>query len=723
MTQRLHRLLAHPRAPLVVLGLLVLATTVWTAWFGLDNHDRQNDEYLSVLGSRQIAADPIKGIFATSYGDRGPERLTGILLWIAQAWPGPTAADFQAGRVLIALCGALVAVPTYLLARGVGLGRWLAVATGAVAVVTPWAVFGETFLNTVPGLLMCTLLFHAMWRSTVRPSIGADAWVLATALLATAARVSSIAFVLALALAIPVTAWRDRPADVDRRTWLRRLPLVVARQHPLLAGVGLLGALALAVRGQAGVIGGYGSQITDQSIELGRLGDQAFEVLGRLAPTVAVIIAVFGVVWLAREVVHPRGRETGAFAVVALGVFVAYSYVFYTATLEDRYVTPLLPLLVVAAARPLATGEVGWVGAAIGGAVVARAVAVGGPQTNEFPYAAFIDAGSIFLKRVVEGRVSNVVGGGSLTVLLLALAALAVGLALLVARRPARRAVVAGVVLALVTVHGAVAGTYAMNRYTDLAGRPGTSFAALSFADEEVGVDGPVAVFGSPVGGGDVRQRLLEVNYFNRSARATLLLDDVEQRNFCCAPNPTGNTAVVADERTGAVRVVRQEGAPLPRWYVAPTGFARLAFDGVWRAQSPSAAALVERDPRRPLQLAYAFLDGTFEDDGWSRGAEPMRLRAFPASVGGTSRRCVQMIVTAPPLIDDAPPTTRWSVGARSGERRTGELQPGERADVRVALPEGDAPVLVSAGATPSRAIGGEREAALRLDDVRVVGC
>ncbi|HYF24303.1 MAG TPA: hypothetical protein VD931_01050, partial [Baekduia sp.] len=700
----------------LALSGLVLAMTAWVAFFGLDNHDRQNDEFLAVMGSRLIGGDPLHGLFGATYGDRGPERLAAVLLWIAQGWPGGTAADLQAGRVLFALAGGLTALPVYGLARGLGLERPVAVATAAAAVVTPWAVFGTTYLNTVLGVGTTTLLVLCMWRALVHPSRWADAAVVAATALAATARVSQAAFVLAFVPALLAVGWRERPDGTAATAWARRLPVHLVHRHPVLAGVGIAGLLAVLARGQDGVLGGYGSQITSQDLEPGRLADQAFEILARLAPAAGVVLAGLALAWIARELVRPRSLAATAYAWLCTGLVGVFLYIYFTAQLEDRYVAPLLPLAVVAAARAIAHAEVSPLGALVGGVVAARAVAVAGSPTNDFPYAGFIDASALFLRRVVVGRLDGAVGGASLTAVLLALVAAAVTLAIAARHPRVPRRVLATAALGATCLWGAVAGSYAMDFYVDGAGRPELAWSDLTAVDATVG-DEPVWIMGTPLPTPDLYQRMIETSYFNGTVRGTLVLLDEQQRAYCCQPRPVRNVLFTVDERTGAVRVRR--GAP-PRWYVMPTGYQRLVLDGRRVRATPSGMVLVRREDGAPLRLTLVVAAGD-HGDGWARPGRALRVRTFPAA---GPRQCLRGQVAAPPPAPDAGPrpATRWSARLRGRLVQSGSLQPDHRAELDIALPRRGTAEITLRGA-PDLALADGRRTGLRADDLRVEDC
>ncbi|MDQ5807146.1 MAG: hypothetical protein M3320_00560, partial [Actinomycetota bacterium] len=187
-------------SPLAALGLAVAGVAAYVLTYALEQTSFLNDEYGNVIGGRLMEREPLDSLTATSgtvFG-RGPERLTSIVFALPDAVLGSTPDEFRAYHVLLAVAYALVAVPVYMLLRGLDVPRWPSVGLAVATILGPWLVFGTTLLNVTLAAPLTVLFAWAAWRAVVRPSVRAEVLALAIGALMTTARASHAVFFVAL---------------------------------------------------------------------------------------------------------------------------------------------------------------------------------------------------------------------------------------------------------------------------------------------------------------------------------------------------------------------------------------------------------------------------------------------------------------------------------------------------------------------------------------------
>jgi hypothetical protein len=698
----------------VALALLVLATTLVVFHFGLRNHSMQFDELLAVIGGRHIEADFPSALWQWGLLDRGPERLGSIVLAGIGALVGDRVGEIEVGRFVFALIASLTAVPAVALARGLGVGRWAALAAGALAILTPWAVFGATWLNTAAGTLTAGLLLWAMYHATVRPSVRADLLVLAAFALASLGRVGHMPLVLAMAAAVPVIDWRDRPARVGAVHWLRGAPGRIARAHPLLCACAVAGLLVVLAKGQSGILGAYGQGIGNQPVQPDRVWLQLRTIVARSAEAFAVFPFVVAAWWLLSQAVRPRSREAGAFAVLSLAAFVALLYVLLSATIEDRYIAPLAVPIAVAFVAAVALRQISVVGVLVIGALVGRAISTVGAPSDEGPYSFFVAPGAQVLRRAIALRLDSVLplGGHPLTVVIIACVALAAGLAVVLRRAPAARWPVTAALAATIAVTAA-GGVYAAQKWTTAATYPTRTREAQTFVDRATG-GAPAAYYVNPaLETEDLRLRLLEVEYNNRSLLGSLVPAGRMTVFYCCAPRPLHVPTLKVDRRSGAVAVI---GGSMPRYIVVPTGWAPTGL-AARRVAVGEPAMAVEELRSGPARLAFATAGGTYEN-GWQKPGATTRVRVFPGAAG-RQPACVSLTLNAPALVPGG--SIGWSADT-GAQRLDGKLPQGTGAVVRLRLPDARATML-RIRSQPAGTVFDGRPGGVLATDVAVAPC
>jgi len=254
----------------------------------------------------------------------------------------------QWARLLQALAMSLVALPTYLWARRLGL-RWLAVAAAALVLAAP-ALHYSAFLMTEPlTLTVVTVALLALARALEEPSMWRYGVFVAWATAAAAVRLQALVLLPAFLVAALVdsVAARDR-SRLRPLLWFGALALVAAG---LVVSVMLATGEELSVRRLLGAYTPVGEATGVGADRFGEVAWHAFDV-AVLGLGVAVLAASV-LMWL---VLSGRDRDpalrafvstTLAYAVllvVQVGLFAAV----FVGAVAERYLITLLPLLALA---------------------------------------------------------------------------------------------------------------------------------------------------------------------------------------------------------------------------------------------------------------------------------------------------------------------------------------------------------------------------------------
>jgi hypothetical protein len=343
-----------PLAALVGVSALYLFS--WASRVGTFQPDE--DEYVYL--ARYLEVFFPESLWDFTVFSRGLQRLeVWLLAGPIALLPAPDA--LLVGRAVNCVAYASTAIPTYLLARGVGLPRWPALAPAAASVLVPWAVVATTVLTEPLAYPAFTWVLWASWRAVVRPSPRADALALGLVLVGGLARTS----LLMLGL-VPVAAALWQAARYG--SW-RRLP----RDHPVLAAAVGAGTVAL-LAGAAGagptvrdLAGSYG---TPYQVDLGRLLGRVGRSLSRVTAGTALLPMIVAAPWLARQVLRPASPERHAAATVGLLGAAIVLYQYNVAAPDERYTMYLAPVVFVAFAAALWRRDLPWWAVAIAAVLV-----------------------------------------------------------------------------------------------------------------------------------------------------------------------------------------------------------------------------------------------------------------------------------------------------------------------------------------------------------------
>src|SRR5919202_6206775 len=345
---------------------------------------------------------------------------------------------------LNALAMSLAAVPAYLLARRLGLGRQLALGVAAVAVASPDLLYASFVLADPIAYPLVLGAVYLGVRALERPTARAQMAFVAVAGLASFARIQYVALPLAFACAAAV---------VERGSVRRYWPTLAL----LAAPVPLLLAL-----GPSRLLGYYGRVGHDHVPVLSALKWAATDTM-MLAYSAGWILVPGAVVGLAYALLRPRTRAEAAFGTLTVflagGIFVEAAV--YAARgssrYQERYLFTLVPLVAVAFCL---YARRGWRGRGAVALVAAGLVAL----AARVPLSGFTIADdkqdSPFLFAVFRLEQWLGIGTGSLVIAaaagLLATAALVLGLR--------RRGAALALAVAVVVGATASAGAFAFDR-------------------------------------------------------------------------------------------------------------------------------------------------------------------------------------------------------------------------------------------------------------------
>jgi hypothetical protein len=697
--------------PAIVLVCAVAATALLATIYGLRIRGIVIfDETLNVVGGRYIDHHFPQALVETNSGifTRGPERLSALLLAAGNVLSRRTATQLETAHVLLAIAYAAAAIPTYAIARLVGLGRWWAAGAGALAVCTPLLLFGATLLNTSLSLLSAAVALWTYLRCLFRPSWHADALaILATGLMATA-RVSYGGLGLALVIAAAIQAWRDAPG--------RAAPSRLLRDHWLLLGLAAVAFIYLSARGVSQT-SGYGASLTPS---LPAIWDHLRMSTGQLAVAYALAPFAIALAWVLRSVLRPGNRATGAFAVLALATFFVLAYINQGGDLENRYIVALLPLAAVAVVAPLARRELRWPEVGIAGLLVARAVATTQSTQSVEGFTHFWATTDTWFANVWRGQTTHLTGlsaSAAVTLLTLGAVAVAVALALLAQRAKRRWRWVAGAVIAATAAIGFAGAWYSAAKLVPAL--PGLStnnptlqgsFAQAAFVDEHV--HQPVGVLDYLTHESGLPQQWTAIELFNGRVQATVRIDGQSSGYTCCF-HTGALLGLRIDQNTGAVRI---KGGTLPRYLLSTQQWTPGGLVTEQIMTSPITEPPVSL-LRTLFPLRAAWTGPGVPRDGWGMPGQTLRLRVFPATLASFRRPCLNVALTAPSL--PATGTLRVSVGEAHVAIPPGATVVTQVPLIRAAKRAEE--VLIHASRSGIRR-GGAR-VTVGLSDVRVASC
>ena len=268
---------------------------------------------------------------------------------------GNVPASLEGAHRLNAFVIATAAIPVYLLARRVGVGRILAVAAGGLAAAVPWVVLSSFLLTEVvayPAFCWALLaIVYAVERKT---------WVWdAVALVAIAVAVLARTQFVVLVGALPVAVAAEAVLTVGARRaaaelWRLRRPLVLL--YAVLLAVALV---AVASGNGSRLLGSY--SVTAENVRIDfDLVQLTFAHVATIALSFAILPFIVGLGWLVDRIRPSAAPSERAFALVGASAFVllavqvaSFTQRFGAGLVKDRYLFYVAPIVIVALAAAI----------------------------------------------------------------------------------------------------------------------------------------------------------------------------------------------------------------------------------------------------------------------------------------------------------------------------------------------------------------------------------
>jgi hypothetical protein len=631
--------------PAVALLAVSAAIAAWLQHWAVQAHVWGPDEELYSHFARVIARDFPLGVFDLGEGyDRGIQRVHLIVLAQPMALTRAPAA-FEMAHLLFVVGYVSAIIPAWLLARGAGLGRWAALVPAVLAVLVPWSVLATSFLTEAVAYGVFAWALWAVWRSVVRPSIGADLLALGLLALAALTRTGFLLLAPVLPVAALVQAWRFGAAGASVGERPRDLPRAALRRQPLAIAVGGAGVLLLAALWAGAVPGGKGPLVGRYTSSLPPLEEIVLKwrtFASRLVVGTGFVVAAAALPWVVAQARRPRSPEAHALAVTAVLATFAVLFALINGPGDERYAMFAAFPLVVVGSTALLRADVSPGGLAAGGlAVVVLFVAAGWTLNDPSDFGYFGFPAESALVRVVLARVSEPTLVVLLTAAFLAAAA-------------AARAGGASRVLPLLVLPAA-AWQLAMTEYTvrkhvtTVGAASGPDIGERAFVDRNVPEGEEVGIWAVPAGQqGGYQVIWREIQYWNIAMRSVVAprapVSSVGSADF---PYPVGTYAIQPELDLGSGRVRWSGPPPLPRYLVV----AREPLAVALRWRRVAAAPHVPADLVRVEQPAHAryVVEGISADMAVGAGGEAT-IRVYRGGAAGA--RCAYVDLVAPAAAD-----------------------------------------------------------------------
>jgi hypothetical protein len=541
---------------------------------------------------------------------------------------GDVPSSLESAHRLNAFLIASAALPVYLLARRVGVGTILAVATGALAAAVPWVVLSSFLLTEVVAYPACCWALLALVHAVERKTWIWDGVALLAIGVAVLARTQFLVLLVVLAVAVVAEA---ALTGAVRDLWRTRRPLVL-----LYAALLAVVVVAFATGNGSRLLGSYAVTAENLRLDL-ELIELAFAHAAALALALAVVPFVVGLGWLVDRIRPSAVPVERAFALVGLAALVlltvqvsSFTQRFGFGLVKDRYLFYVAPIVLVGVAAAIGSRSwPRWWALAVPAAVAA----LGFLWIPVTPYEKLnVDTPVAILNDGLLDLATSETWARALLVLL----TVVVLQALLLARavlpwRPVAAA--AGVLLAVALPLETVYAFERLFRVNGTNGLPVTLDQGIVFnwIDRQVGAAGRVTAVKSPVGGADWwagQGYWWDVEFWNESA-----VDTFADSSLRGAPHWSS----LFHPRTG---LADEDGTPYAMTYGEDVRFRlagrQLTFD--------RGAYLIEAE--RPWRADW-LTRGVYAD-GWTKPGEDVVVKVFPQpGQSGPLRRFVTFSVKA----------------------------------------------------------------------------
>ena len=283
-------------------------------------------------------------------------------LLAAPFWlPGDPALAYRLTQAENAVAMSLAAVPVYLLARRLSLGKWLALAAAAVAVASPDLFFASFILADAVAYPLVLAAVYAGVCALARPTRRAQLAFVGLTALATFARIQYVVLPLVFV----------GGALILERGRIR----AVAARFRLTLGLFAAPAAGLAALGPSRALGYY-SVIVDNKVRPGALAHWVATDAMLLVYCAGWVLVPGALIGIAYALARPRSREEAAFAAffVCLAVVLFAETSLYASNgsprFQERYFMALLPFVLPAFGVYLRRGRPARAAVAIGSAAL-----------------------------------------------------------------------------------------------------------------------------------------------------------------------------------------------------------------------------------------------------------------------------------------------------------------------------------------------------------------
>ena len=585
---------------------------------------------------------------------------------------GNVPASFAGAHRLNAFLITTAAIPVFLLARRIGLGRLISLWAGALSVAVPWVVLSSFLLTEVVAYPAFCWALLALTHAVARKSWPTDLLALVAIGVAVLARTQFIVLLGALVVAVVVEAMLDATLrGAPANLWRTRRPFVV-----LFGAVLLVVLVAVAIGRGSQLLGSYSVTAENVRLDFG-LFQLALEHLALLALGLAILPFIVGVGWLVDRLRPSTPAPERAFAVVGCTTLLlvtlqvaSFNQRFGGGLVKDRYLFYVVPVVLLGLAA--AVGSRQW--PRWWALVVPTAVAAVGFASA--PLALYEKLNVDSPVAILNNELLELATSTRWAHVLLVLAALVCLQALLLAKAflPWRAVVVS--VAALATLVLPLETVYAFDRLFAVNGTNGLPVTldqgiVFNWVDRNVGPTGRVTVMKYPVGGPDWwagQGYWWDVEFWNESAVETMA--DMSLKG-------AKHWRESFDPRTGAALDV-----PETRFAFVYGSDVRFRLAGKWIVYDREAYVF---ETERPWRAAW-LTDGIYPD-GWTRPHRPATITVFAEPGQKTALRRSLTIATASPDPLEARPV---NIGSNLGRWRAA-IPPNTSIDrqVQVCVPAG----------------------------------
>ncbi len=550
---------------------------------------------------------------------------------------------------------ASAAIPVYLLARRIGVGRLVSLWVASLAITTPWMVLSSFLLTEVVAYPAFCWSLLALSVAVERKAVRWDMAALASIGIAVMARTQFAVLLIVFGVAVIAEALLESAGSGARgREIVRAAVAKLATTRRVLLGFYAFGAVALIaaliVRGSGAVLGSYSVTASDIRIDLDLVRLTA-EHLASLALATAILPFVVGSAWLVdhlRPSAPPAARalaSVGCATIILLGLEVAsFTQRFAAGQVNDRYVFYVLPVVLVGLGAALVSRSWprwwAW--------VVPLGIVVAGLATRPLPVYEKLNVDSPVA--ILHDQLLRITGSiywahVALPLATIVLVALLVELTVFF---PRRIAVVAVAVIVTVALPGGL--VYAFDRLFSVNGTNGLPITldqgvVFNWVDRSVRAEGRATVFTYPVNSPDYWAGVAywwDAEFWNESvvAMPDLVAGKEEDAPWASAFEPKGG----AMRQPGSTRYVVSHGSDV-RFRLAAR---QVTFE--------RGAYLLE--PEVPWRAEW--ITSQIYADGWTKPHVPARIRVYAKPGQQTAlRRFLTVSVASPAPLEPRPLTIR----------------------------------------------------------------